>query len=607
MKKVLGLAAVIALAVGVLAPVSTEASANLIANNSFETASGNSAPNWTIGTWGTNTSTARIMTSGSQSGTRSGRVTISSYTNGDAKWRFKPVVVTSGKTYTFSNWYKSNAVTELDAEVIMQDGSTQYLWLATVPASSAWKQNALTFTAPVNAKKVSIIHILYSTGWLQTDNYSLIAQDAPSPTTTVTPPTTTVTPPTTTPPSPTVVPPTTTVQPPAPSTNLIPNASVDEGAANVINGWLAGYWGSLTAQFTTPTQGAQSGSRYARVDVINYTSGDAKWLTPAITVTAGKTYTFSSYYRANVSTAVDVEVTFNDGSVQYGWLGDTPAQSTWTKFTAHYQAPANVKSVRFFHVINKNGWLETDTYSLVDSTATTPPTPPPDPGHAPFSRPLVSIEFDDGWASAYQYGLPAVESFGWKPTQYIITNTVLNNDNYGGAYMTAAQVKDWNARGDIGSHSLDHSHIPTLSYDQIVAQLTQSKSYLDSLLGEPTSLYVSPYCESSAQVVSVARALYQSVRNCDSYTNYKASFDRWNLHSFIILSTTTDTEIVQALNNAKATNGWLILVWHEVAGDDPSKLYSVSQSKLLRQLQLVKDSGIHVTTTQAALNESLGQ
>ncbi len=605
-------------AAALLAPIHGSAATNLIQNSSFETASGASAAQWSLGNWGTNAATAAIQGTDSQSGLNHSLVTISSYTNGDTKWRFDPVSITPGTSYTFSNWYKSDVTTEIDAEVIMADGSTQWLWLATIPASSSWKQNSLTFVPPANAQKVSITHILYSPGSLHTDNYSLTSSATPStisptviPTTSITP-TATVTPTATPSPSPTTPSPTPTS--PAPAKNLIPNPSVDEGAAGVINAWLASYWGSLTAKFTTPTAGAQSGSRFARVDVTNYTSGDAKWVTPVINVVAGKKYTFTDYYRSNVATEVDVEVTMTNGTIQYVWLGTAPAKTSWTKFTGTYTAPVNVKSVRLFHVINKNGWLETDTYSFTENilaptpsptTPPTPTTPPPTPGTTPFSRPLVSIEFDDGWTSAYQYGLPAVESFGWKPTQYIITDTAINNANYGSLYMTPNQIKDWNARGDIGSHSIDHSHIPALSYDQIVAQLTQSKSYLDSLLGEPTNLYVSPYCESSAQVVTVAQTLYKSVRNCDSYVNYKASFNRWNLQSFIILNTTTDAEIVAALNAAKANSGWLILVWHEVAGD--TSTYSVSSATLKRQLQLVKNSGIYVTTTQAALNESVGQ
>lgn len=629
-KKIMAVAAAL-VAAALLAPIHGSAATNLIQNPSFETGSSTSAAQWSLGDWGSNAAAASIQTTDSQSGLNHSLVSISSYTNGDTKWRFDPVAITPGTSYTFSNWYKSDATTEIDAEVIMADGSTQWLWLATIPASSSWKQNTLTFVPPANAQKVSITHILYSPGWLRTDNYSLVSSAAPSTITPTITPTTSATPTTTTTatPTPTATPtatPTPASPTPSPTTpvlaqNLIANSSVDEGAAGVINGWLASYWGNLTAKFTTPTNGAQSGARLARVDVTNFVSGDAKWVTPSINVTPGKKYTVSNYYRSNVATEVDIEATLTDGSVQYVWLGTAVAKTTWTKFTKTYTSSANVKSVRLFHVINKNGWLETDTYSFTENvvtptpTPTSPPTPtpttppptpttPPTPVTTPFSRPLVSIEFDDGWTSAYQYGLPAVESFGWKPTQYIITDTAKNNVNYGSLYMTPAQIKDWNMRGDIGSHSVDHSHIPTLSYDQIVAQLTQSKLYLDGLLSEPTNLYVSPYCESSAQVVAVAQTLYKSVRNCDSYINYKSSFNRWNLQSFIILNTTTDAEIVNALNAAKVNNGWLILVWHEVAGD--TSTYSVSTATLKRQLQLVKNSGIHVTTTQAALNESLG-
>ena len=136
-------------------------------------------------------------------------------------------------------------------------------------------------------------------------------------------------------------------------------------------------------------------------------------------------------------------------------------------------------------------------------------------------------------------------------------------------------------------------------------ELTTSKSYLDSLLGEPTRLLATPYCESNASVVSVAKTLYQSSRNCEPVANTKVNFDRYNLNSFIILNTTTDAEIISALNAAKASNGWLILVWHELAGDTKNA-WSVSPATLKRQLQLVKSSGITVTTTQSALNESLG-
>jgi peptidoglycan/xylan/chitin deacetylase (PgdA/CDA1 family) len=176
---------------------------------------------------------------------------------------------------------------------------------------------------------------------------------------------------------------------------------------------------------------------------------------------------------------------------------------------------------------------------------------------------------------------------------------------YRGWDLTPAQIKDWNLRGDIGSHTISHPSLPSLSLTQMTNELTASKSYLDGLLGEPTRLLATPYCESNATVVNVAKTLYQASRNCEAVANTKANFDRYNLNSFIVLNTTTDAELVAQLNAAKASNGWLTLVWHELAGDNKNA-WSVSPATLQRQLQLVKNSGITVVTTQQALNESLG-
>ena len=397
------------------------------------------------------------------------------------------------------------------------------------------------------------------------------------------------------------------------ATDLINNGSLEAGGAGQVTDFSPDSWGSLQAAFSVPTTGAQSGSRSAYIKVTKYKDGDARWTPGAVDVQPGTTYTYSNWYKSNVRTEIDAEIEMQDGSVQYLWLKDVGAsKATWKQVKATLTVPQGAKRMTIYHLIARNGWLQTDGYSLSGAGVPTPTTPPPTPTtpppstHQPFSRPLVSIEFDDGWNSAYQHGLPLVESFGWRPTQYIITDTAINNAYYGnGTYMTPAQIKDWNKRGDIGSHTISHPSLPGLGQAQMSSELTASKNYLDNLLGEPTRLLATPYCESSASVVSVAKTLYQSSRNCEPIANTKANFDRYNLNSFIVLNTTTDAEIITAINQAKASNGWLILVWHEVSGDNKNA-WSVSPATLQRQLQLVKNSGITVTTSQSALNESLG-
>ncbi|HMT56341.1 MAG TPA: carbohydrate binding domain-containing protein, partial [Candidatus Saccharibacteria bacterium] len=219
----------------------------------------------------------------------------------------------------------------------------------------------------------------------------------------------------------------------ATSTNLMLNASAESGATNSATNWSKGSWGTLTSSYTVPNSGAQDGTRSLKVTVTKYKSGDAKWMPDLVGVTPSATYEASLWYKANVSTEVDVAFKLTNGTMQYVWLATAPSSSTtWKQTKVSFTVPSNVVSAQIFQAISKNGWVQTDNYSLVNTIASKPtptPTPVPVPTPTPpvtstsFSRPLVSIEFDDGWSSAYTNGLPLVESFGWKPTQYVITET----------------------------------------------------------------------------------------------------------------------------------------------------------------------------------------
>lgn len=141
---------------------------NLIANPSVEA----NTEGWSIGGWGNNASTSTHENTGHNSN-RSLKTTVTSYTDGDAKWFFAPVNVTPGTTYNYSNWYKSNVTTDLNAMVTFTDGSVQYYYLTTASASPTdWAKTSTQFVAPANAKTISIFQVIYKVGYLQTDDYS---------------------------------------------------------------------------------------------------------------------------------------------------------------------------------------------------------------------------------------------------------------------------------------------------------------------------------------------------------------------------------------------------------------------------------------------------
>lgn len=152
----------------------------IVPNASVETvdlANAAKPADWAANSWGTNTPTFSYANTGQQ-GNRSLRVEVTSRTSGDAKWSFTPQKVTAGKTYQFSDYYQSNVVTEVDAAVTLTNGTTQYFYMGTVQPSTGWQKFSSQFTMPANADTVTVFHVLYSVGWLNTDSFSFAPMDS---------------------------------------------------------------------------------------------------------------------------------------------------------------------------------------------------------------------------------------------------------------------------------------------------------------------------------------------------------------------------------------------------------------------------------------------
>jgi glucose/arabinose dehydrogenase len=128
---------------------------------------------WIKGSWGNNTNEFGVATSG-HTDNSSLQVSMSDYIDGDAKWFFEPVSVTGNTSYTYSNWYRTEAQSRLVAEYTLSGGSKAHEWLGSVGASTDWNQKSVTIQTPVDAIKVTVHHVLTENGVLETDDFSLI-------------------------------------------------------------------------------------------------------------------------------------------------------------------------------------------------------------------------------------------------------------------------------------------------------------------------------------------------------------------------------------------------------------------------------------------------
>ncbi|MGA0893769.1 MAG: glycosyl hydrolase family 18 protein [Ilumatobacteraceae bacterium] len=417
----------------VAADLAGAAPVQLVANSSVETATPRNASlplSWTQAKSGKFRVALSYPTGGARSGTRFVRTAITSYTSGYAGWRFAPVGVVPGETYQLSTWYRSSVATSLFAEFRTASGSTTFQQVATVPPSATWAEATATVVAPASTAAMTVVHRLSSIGSLDVDDSTLTGEApgaviaSPASVTAcatalnqVTVSWSAVTGATSydlsyglAGASPVVVTGITATSRSltslAPGTydvrvRAVGGASVSAWSATssatvvasaatslVVNGsfelmgsgcaapqsWLAGGWGTNTRTLTVPSTGGAVGSRFGRVQITSYSSGDAKWAFDHVPVVPGGTYVFADWYRSTAPSQITIEYRTAAGALSYAWLRDLSAATNWTPVAASFTVPTGVTSVSVFHLIARVGTLDIDDASIVaDSSTLAPP------------------------------------------------------------------------------------------------------------------------------------------------------------------------------------------------------------------------------------------
>jgi peptidoglycan/xylan/chitin deacetylase (PgdA/CDA1 family) len=209
---------------------------------------------------------------------------------------------------------------------------------------------------------------------------------------------------------------------------------------------------------------------------------------------------------------------------------------------------------------------------------------------------VVSLNFDDGYESAYVNGLPMVEAAGFKTTQFIITKRL---DTAG--YLTTGQVLAMQNSGhETGAHTRTHPHLSTLTaarqQDEIVGSLTD----LEAIGVTPIS-FAYPYGDYDDTTLSIvgsagfldARATKRGFNN--------ASSNRLLLNSWVLGPDGIDTlsTITQAIDEAQTNGTWLILVFHRI--DDTGQRTSIPHELLQQIVDYLAEKNTRVVTLREGL------
>jgi peptidoglycan/xylan/chitin deacetylase (PgdA/CDA1 family) len=162
-------------------------------------------------------------------------------------------------------------------------------------------------------------------------------------------------------------------------------------------------------------------------------------------------------------------------------------------------------------------------------------------------RPLL-VTFDDGYADVLHNAAPVLRRLGMPATMYVITDRppLVNS-----GFLSWGGVKELEREGfDIGSHTVTHRPLTSLSSQESVEELVRSRQELERHLGHPVQWLAYPHGAVDARVVELARYAGYVLGVTSSWGTIQDARDPLELHRLEILDSTGVTGLAEALSPA---------------------------------------------------------
>lgn len=126
-----------------------------------------------------------------------------------------------------------------------------------------------------------------------------------------------------------------------------------------------------------------------------------------------------------------------------------------------------------------------------------------------FSSRKIVISFDDGYASCFEKGLDALESFGCRAIQFLVCGRIGKTndwDSTGEAIMNKSQIRQWLAAGHlIGSHTVTHPVLTRLPATDAREEIHASRKWLEDTFGVAVNHFSYPLGAFNDQVLGMVR------------------------------------------------------------------------------------------------------
>jgi peptidoglycan/xylan/chitin deacetylase (PgdA/CDA1 family) len=181
---------------------------------------------------------------------------------------------------------------------------------------------------------------------------------------------------------------------------------------------------------------------------------------------------------------------------------------------------------------------------------------------------LVSIVFDDGYASTYKKAFPILLKYQVPATVFVIVNRIGSSQEF----MTLKELEELQRYGwEIASHSYSHPCLTDLTREGLLHELVTSKQVLEEY-GFSIKGFAYPFGRLNPRVRKEVAKIYEYARG--AYREYEGinplpflsqgPGSRYELKCIVVDEYLSVDQIKDYIRRVSEEGGWLILVFHKI-------------------------------------------
>ncbi|GMX58355.1 MAG: hypothetical protein MCSN_0090 [Candidatus Microsyncoccus archaeolyticus] len=181
------------------------------------------------------------------------------------------------------------------------------------------------------------------------------------------------------------------------------------------------------------------------------------------------------------------------------------------------------------------------------------------------TQPMITFTFDEAYHSAYSEAYPILTKYGYTGTVYVPTDFVGQPGHLTLTELWALQNNAW----EIGSQGKTYSDLTTLDETELSEEILGSRASLESNFLHIWG-FASPYGKYNEEVLNLTSTQYLYHRTINpGLNNIPLAEDQvYELKAVNVTSETTVEEVKDWMIQAKNEKKWLILVFHDIDGQD---------------------------------------